>query len=172
MRSGDMKIIEPTKCKLCGKIFEVNLLRDAAIVGNNPQAKLEQVQALITPLMQHLNQKHPEHLQRSQMAGGALAGFLAIDGAFSIDADTKLQLDHDRTRWNIRRILSAPELRVTDERIEERVKEIFDHVHPGECLDRGAIRAAVAKCMRDMRDAIEERDRYQVRPDQSNGFHS
>ena len=144
----------PTKCKLCGHIFGSDLLGSAAIVGSNPQAKLRQVEAMVKPLTKHLEKVHPDVIAQAQMTGMEFAGYLMLAKAYAMDDATKEKIGLDFTRWNVHRLTRRLEAHPSDERIRERVQEIF----PDDPYTTS--QNAVVKLLCEMRDAIEEKDRY------------
>jgi len=156
-------IHQPTKCTLCGHVFQSDFLRDAAVIGVNPDAKLEQVAALMKPLMQHIKKQHPEAIQKSQQAGGEFAGWLLVAMCFEMDTPTAEKLGADFTRWNIHNLTRRKEAHPSDERIRERVKKLF----PDDPYT--TTQEAVVKLLCEMRDAIEEKDRYPSAQPVANG---
>jgi hypothetical protein len=155
----------PTKCKICGFTFATDLLGSASIVGGNPEAKLQQVAAMMGPLMKHLEKKHPEHLQQAQMTAGAFAGYLTTL-AFECDEATRQRMGQDFTRWQIHRITANKEAHPADERIKERVRALLPDDHQKTVPE---IREAFTALLIEMRDAIEEKGRYSRDPVPSNG---
>jgi hypothetical protein len=151
-------IHQPTKCTLCGHVFQSDFLRDAAVIGGNPDAKLQQVAALMKPLMQHIKKQHPEAIQKSQQAGGEFAGWLLVAMCFEMDTPTAEKLGADFTRWNIHNLTRRKEAHPSDERIRERVQKLF----PDDAYT--TTQEAVVKLLCEMRDAIEEKDRYPAQP--------
>jgi hypothetical protein len=160
-------ITTPTKCKLCGHIFPVDSLRDAVILGASPQAKLQQIDALMKPLMKHLQKAHPDAIEQSQFAGATFAGYLTMIN-LDIDAETQKKLGMDLTRWKIRQMMTRQETRVSDERLEERLTAVLDkHVSTGvgSVFDKRStvhpeLRNDLMLLLKQLRDAIEERGRY------------
>ena len=153
-------IHQPTRCKLCGHIFKSDLLGTAAIVGSNPQAKLQQVDALMKPLMKHLQSKHPDAIQNAQMSGAEFAGYLMVTMCFELDPGTHEKLGADFTRWNVHNLTTRKEAVPSDERIRERVIRLFDDDSVMVDLE---LRDAVVQLLIEMRDSIVEKDRYQTR---------
>ena len=172
-RTGELKveqetkslIVTPTKCKLCGHLFRDSILHSAAIVGSTPQAQLDQVQAIVKPLMDHLQKKHSNHIVQAQFMGGQFAGWLTVDSAFEMDDDTKKKLGHDFTRWKIRQIMTPPDLRVSDERLEERLRGQLTQMIGNE--DDGEMVKLILPLLIELRNHIEERGKYVEQP-QSN----
>ena len=121
-------IHQPTKCTLCGHVFNSDLLRDAAMIGANPEAKLQQVAAMMKPLMQHIKKVHPEAIQKSQQAGAEFAGWLLVAMCFEMDTATAEKLGADFTRWNVHNLTRRKEAHPTDERIRERVDKFVEDV--------------------------------------------
>ena len=155
-------IHQPTRCKLCGHIFKSDLLGTAAIVGSNPQAKLQQVDALMKPLMKHLQSKHPDAIQNAQMSGAEFAGYLMVTMCFELDPGTHEKLGADFTRWNVHKLTTRKEAVPSDERIRERASEIWSS---SEWKTRGTFESdqvfeGLVKLMIEMRDSIVEKDRY------------
>lgn len=161
MSTNPTLIIQPTRCRLCNHIFNSDLLGTAAIVGSNPHAKLQQVDALMKPLMKHLQSKHPDAIQNAQMSGAEFAGYLMVTGCFELDAATHEKLGADFTRWNVHKLTTRQGSVPSDERILERVDELFAN-------DPLAAKK-VAGLLVEMRDSITEKDRYQTRQPVQNG---
>lgn len=164
-------IVRPTLCRLCGHEFKGNSLATAAVVGNNPHAKIQQIQALISPLMKHLTKKHPEQLKWAQMMGGEWGGLLSIN-FFQCD-EPAIEQSRDSTRWKIHQMTRR--VVITDERIEERLRlavltaitdaggdQVYGDQHEEYADDfmKGAIARKIVETMRHMRDVLEERGRY------------
>ena len=147
----------PTKCKLCGHIFGSDLLGSAAIVGSNPQAKLRQVEAMVKPLTKHLEKVHPDVIAQAQMTGMEFAGYLMLAKAYAMDDATKEKIGLDFTRWNVHRLTRRLEAHPSDERIAERVATLFAANNDRTLLN---IEIEVTALLCEMRDAIEEKDRY------------
>lgn len=150
-----MLIHQPTKCLLCGHIFGSDLLHDAAVIGGNPNAKLQQVSAIMKPLMKHIQKVHPEAIQSSQQAGAEFAGWLLVAKCFEMDTPTAEKLGADFTRWNVHNLTRRLEACPSDERIEERVVAVF-----GAQESYHTTQDAVIKLLCEMRDSIIEKDRY------------
>jgi hypothetical protein len=146
----------PTKCKLCNHVFKTDLLGSAAIIGASKEAKMQQVAALTKPLMKHLQKHHPEHIQRAQISGMELAGYLTVTGAFEMDEHIRQTIGTDFTRWHVHRLTRNLESHPTDGRIKERVGALFANAHP----PNPSLSAAVVVLLCEMRDAIEEVGRY------------
>lgn len=159
-------IATPTKCKLCERVFPSDFLRDAVILGANPQAKLQQVDALMKPLLKHLQKHHPEAIEQAQFAGSTFAGYLMVNN-FEIDEETRAKLGSDLTRWKIRQMMTRQETRISDERLDERLTAVLDQVSIG-TVERGGVVALIRSQLHDelltllkqLRDALEERNRY------------
>lgn len=163
-------ILRPTACRICGKEFPGKSLATAAILGDNPQAKIQQVSALISPLMKHLGQKHPEQLRWAQMSGGEWGGLLSLN-FFTCD-EPLVERSRDETRWKIHQMTTR--VAVTDERIEERLRLAYltamahevdvpvDQIPPAMAdeLMKTPSAIQILKTMREMRDVLQERDRY------------
>ena len=163
-------ILRPTTCRICGHQFPGNSLSTAAIVGENPQAKIQQVQALISPLMKHLQKKHPQQLQWAQMNGGEWAGVLSIN-FFQCD-EPAIEKSRDEARWKIHQLTRR--VAITDERIEERLRLAYlTAVAADAGVDPATLPAnfvddmmqtpsaiEILKTMRQMRDVLEEKGRY------------
>jgi len=158
-------IHQPTKCTLCGHVFQSDFLRDAAVIGGNPDAKLEQVAALMKPLMQHIKKQHPEAIQKSQQAGGEFAGWLLVAMCFEMDTPTAEKLGADFTRWKIHNLTQRKEAHPSDERIKQRVAEVFS----GHTPQHPYLQDAVTSLLCEMRDSIEEKDRYPSAQPVANG---
>lgn len=155
-------IHQPTKCILCGHVFKSDLLGSAAIVGSNPKAKLQQVAAMVNPLMKHLQKSHPDAIQHAQMSGGEFAGYLMVSKCFEMDSATAEKLGTDFTRWNVHQLTARKEASPSDERIRERVRDVFNR-HEGSrkpLLRSPFLEEAVCILLCEMRDAIEEKARY------------
>lgn len=153
---------EPTKCLLCGHIFGSDLLHDAAVIGGNPHAKLQQVSAIMKPLMKHIQKAHPEAIQNSQQAGAEFAGWFLVAKCFEMDTPTAEKLGADFTRWNVHNLTRRQEACPSDERIRERAAEVWsssDWTTRG-TFDSDAIFEGMVKLLREMRDSIIEKDRY------------
>jgi hypothetical protein len=163
-------ILRPTKCRICGHEFPGNSLSSATILGSNPAAKMQQISALISPLMKHLQKKHPEQLQWTQMQGGEWAGLLALN--FIQCDEAEVQHMRDQTRWKINQMTRR--VAITDERIEERLRLAYltamakeadtplEKIPPEMADDIMKTPAAmeIARTMREMRDVLEEKGRY------------
>jgi hypothetical protein len=165
-------ILRPTVCRICGHEFKGDSLKSATIIGNNPQARMQQIQALLSPLMKHLQKKHPEQLQWTQLQGGEYAGLLALN---LIQCDEpEIERQRDQTRWKIHQMTRR--VAITDERIAERLKLAYlaamakeagvpiDAIAPTMADDIMNTPAAIeiARTMREMRDVLEERGRYEA----------
>jgi hypothetical protein len=150
-------IHQPTKCILCGHVFKSDLLGSAAIVGSNPKAKLQQVAAMVNPLMKHLQKSHPDAIQAAQMSGGEFAGYLMVSKCFEMDNATAEKLGTDFTRWNVHKLTARKEAHPSDERIRDRVAQIFQGL---DTPHYAHFAVEVENLLREMRDAIEEKDRY------------
>jgi hypothetical protein len=155
-------IHQPTKCILCGHVFKSDLLGSAAIVGLNPKAKLQQVAAMVNPLMKHLQKSHPDAIQAAQMSGGEFAGYLMVSKCFEMDSATAEKLGTDFTRWSVHKLTARPEAHPSVERIKERVnQEMAEFSAEFEKVDDApSINERMVKLLCEMRDAIEEKDRY------------
>lgn len=168
-------ITQPTRCKLCNHIFQSDLLGTAAIVGGNPQAKLQQVNALMKPLMKHLQSKHPDAIQNAQMAGAEFAGYLMVTGAFELDAATFEKLGADFTRWNVHKLTARKEAVPSDERIRERVAMVLAEpatermLSLGNAFEVAELHRSVEALLIEMRDSIVEKDRFPTRQPVPNG---
>jgi len=163
-------IHQPTKCTLCGHVFQSDFLRDAAVIGGNPDAKLQQVAALMRPLMQHIKKQHPEAIQKSQQAGGEFAGWLLVAMCFEMDAPTAEKLGADFTRWKIHNLTQRKEAHPSDERIRERVAQTLPPSQRALMeTDLPEIQIAMVKLLCEMRDAIEEKNRYPSAQPVANG---
>lgn len=163
-------VLRPTKCKICGHEFPGNSLNTAAIVGDNPKAKLQQIQALISPMMKHLTKKHPQQVQWAQMMGGEWGGLLMLN-LIQCDEPT-IERQRDETRWKIHQMTRR--VQITDERIEERLRLAYltamaqeigcdvSAITPGQAdyLMKSPTAVWIMKTMRDMRDVLQEKDRY------------
>ena len=150
-------IHQPTKCILCGHVFKSDLLGSAAIVGSNPKAKLQQVAAMVNPLMKHLQKSHPDAIQAAQMSGGEFAGYLMVSKCFEMDSATAEKLGTDFTRWNVHKLTARKEAHPSDERIKERVATWFAANNDRSLFN---IELGMVSLLCEMRDAIEEKDRY------------
>lgn len=146
----------PTKCRLCGHEFAYNVMADAAVVGSNPNAKLAQVEALTKPLTKHLQKHHPEVIHQAQLTGMEFSGYMMIAKVFEMDQATEEKIGLDFTRWNIHRHTTRLGSIPSDERIRERVKKLFPDDPHTSSMD------AVVKLLCEMRDAITEKDRYNM----------
>jgi hypothetical protein len=165
-------ITTPTKCRLfkkdgtpCGKTFEGNLLRDAAVLGENKLAKLQQVHALMSPMLEHVKKHHPEHAVASALAGETFASYLLMT-AFDIDEVTKERMGSDYTRWKIRQMMTREETRISDERIKARLEKA---IGPwlGDPEKHPELFAELYAVMTNLRDVLEERGRYPVQGTQT-----
>ena len=156
-------IATPTKCKLCNHIFPSDSLRDAVILGASPQAKLQQIDALMKPLMKHLQKAHPEAVEQAQFAGATFAGYLTMCN-FEIDEETRLKLGADLTRWKIRQMMTREETRISDERLESQLLPIiakFTMCNVVRMNDQyGEFQNELMGLLKRLRDATEERGRY------------
>jgi hypothetical protein len=157
----------PTQCRICGHTFPGNSLATATIIGSNPQAKMKQIEALVTPLMKHMAKHHKQELAWSQSQGGQLSGLLALN--FIQCDDPEVLEVRDRTRWTIFRQMMR--VWVTDERIAERLHcailtAVKDDLGPEEAARhaRGFLESKLGQeilvTMREMRDALSEHGRY------------
>lgn len=163
-------IVRPTLCKICGHQFEGNSLNSAAVIGQNAHAKIQQIQALISPMMQHLTKKHPEQLKWAQLMGGEWGGLLSLN-FFQCD-EPVIERQRDETRWRISQMTRR--VAVTDERIKERLRlavasaiQIDEQVDEAEAERRAdewllhhPFAGVIERTMRQMRDVLEERGRY------------
>jgi hypothetical protein len=163
-------ILRPTTCRICGHEFQGNSLSTAAVLGENQAAKIQQVQALISPLMKHLQKKHPQQLQWAQMMGGEWGGLLSIN-FFQCD-EPSIERSRDETRWKIHQLTRR--VAITDERIEERLRLAYliaiakdagvplQDVSPSLADDimRSSTALEILRTMREMRDVMEEKSRY------------
>lgn len=152
-------VSQPTRCKLCKHIFTEDLLKTATILGATPQAKLTQVAAVVQPLMRHLQKHHPEALQQAQLAGGQLAGYLALL-CFECDEETKIKMGQDFTRWKVHCLTARPDAHPSDDRIRERVSEIVTKFRALEGPPPVTLENQIVALLCEMRDAIEEKGRY------------
>lgn len=165
-------ILRPTVCRICGHEFKGDSLKSATIIGNNPQARMQQIQALLSPLMKHLQKKHPEQLQWTQLQGGEYAGLLALN---LIQCDEpEIERQRDQTRWKIHQMTRR--VAITDERIEERLKLAYltalaeelkmpvEELNPASADPMMTLPSArhILRTMREMRDVLEERGRYEA----------
>ena len=170
-------IKRPIVCKLCGHQFKTRSLAAAAILGNNPQAKLKQIAALIQQPMEHIAKHHGEQLQFCQQVASELAGMLTLN---LIQCDEPaIEEQRDSTRWRIFQMMRR--VKISDERIKERLALAFMNTaltEAGEPIIKHAtdapatlmatavewIEAPLAKAILqtviDMRDVMEERGRY------------
>lgn len=137
-------------------------MRDAAIVGASPEAQLQQVHALMSPLLKHLEKHHPGFAMQCALAGQTFASYLLMT-AFEIDESTKQRMGSDQQRWKIRQMMTRQETRdrVTDEKIEQRLVAVLDtwvgtKDVPPQLFDE------LFAVMRHLRDATLETDRYPV----------
>lgn len=151
-------ISTPTKCKICGHVFNSDILREAAVLGGNPQAKLQQVAAMTKPLMKHLEKYHPDVIQQAQMTGGQFAGYLTLL-AFECDEDVSIKLGSDYTRWQVHKLTARQGSIPSDERIAERVQAELVGSETTQ-TERRKIEAVVISLLCEMRDSITEKDRY------------
>lgn len=174
-------IMRPTKCRICNFAFPGNPMQSARLLVENPQAKSRQLAAILSPLMKHLQKKHPQELQTAQLFGSEYAGMVSIE-YFQID-DPIVREMIDKTRW----ITHAKTRRytVSDQRIEERLELAFlntvlreakqpevRQAHECDIQIRGKARAfldsslgnAILRTMRHMRDVLEERNSEHAHP--------
>ncbi len=175
----EARVVTPTICRLCGKQFPSNPLHSAVLLNANPQAKIQQMQALLSPLMKHLQQKHAHQLQWTTMLGGEYAGLLALN--FFQCSEPAIEEQRDFTRWKVHQ--QTRRAVVNDERIVERLRQSYinamvkSHLTPPpddqqqDAADKfmeTPLAAAVIETMQAMRDVLEERGRYQMPEPPSN----
>jgi hypothetical protein len=175
----ETKAARPFMCKLCGKTFATDLLKTATTIGANPQAKLQQINAILAAPMKHLQKAHSYQLSWAQVMGGEYAGLLAMN-FFDCDADI-VEQQRDYARWKIHTLTAR--VAVTDERIAERLYqtafEFFKCVHvrhqsagpeDPRVIERATLETkiwiesplalAILETMKTMRDVLQEKDRY------------
>ncbi len=149
------------------------------IVGDNPQAKMQHIHAILSPLMKHLTQKHQAELQWTQLMGGEYAGLLAMN--FFETHAPQVEAQRDYARWKIHTLTRRSH--VTDQRIAEKLRAVYSQNFyrlteeaPPDTPQRtrGELEQfidlwmetpfaqALAQMIRDMRDVLTERDRYQM----------
>jgi hypothetical protein len=170
----------PLRCKICGKMFETDPLKTATLIGANPQAKLQQINAILAEPMKHLQKKHAYHLGWAQLMGGEYGGMLALN-FFDCDAEI-VEKQRDYARWKVHTLTRRAH--VTDERIVERLTKTFSdfvtELHAGYARDlndptimervkvetevwmASKLALAILAMIRDMRDVLQEKDRYQM----------
>jgi hypothetical protein len=176
----ETKAARPFTCRLCGKVFATDLLKTATIIGANPQAKLQQINAILADPMKHLQRKHSYQLSWAQLMGGEYAGLLAM-GFFECDAEV-VEQQRDYARWKIHTLTTR--VAITDERIAERLyKTVFNlatDIHAlgarsespedprviervtaeTELWMKSPLALAILETMKTMRDVLQEKDRY------------
>lgn len=161
------KILTPTKCRLCGYVFPPELFQSATLLLDNPQAKAQQVQQAMMPLVEHLSKFHNEGLALSPGAGrttvsqnksymsmielqAATYRGLLVMMAFDV-SDELIDKQRDYLRWQIHQ--QTMRARVSDERIRERAISFCNTADFSSIDD-------LVKLLTEMRDSLEERDRY------------
>jgi len=107
--------------------------------------------------MKHLQKSHPDAIQAAQMSGGEFAGYLMVSKCFEMDNATAEKLGTDFTRWNVHKLTARKEAHPSDERIRDRVAQIFQGL---DTPHYAHFAVEVENLLREMRDAIEEKDRY------------
>jgi hypothetical protein len=112
---------------------------------------------MVKPLTKHLEKVHPDVIAQAQMTGMEFAGYLMLAKAYAMDDATKEKIGLDFTRWNVHRLTRRLEAHPSDERIAERVATLFAANNDRTLLN---IEIEVTALLCEMRDAIEEKDRY------------
>jgi len=176
----EAKAARPFMCKLCGKTFPTDLLKTATLIGANPQAKLQQINAILAAPMKHLQKAHGYELSWAQVMGGEYAGLLAMN-FFQCDAEI-VEQQRDYARWKIHTLTTR--VAITDERITERIYQTYfeywktgrnvvnaNPAEPELNIEQRATVAteewmksplalAILETMKTMRDVLQEKDRY------------
>jgi hypothetical protein len=141
-----------TFCKHCNASFLVSI----PIIGQKPGSEFYQTTA---NLAQHIQQKHPEVLQVDATA--------QINMAFAYSSQRVLahftSTDHGLMLWldcERHKILRSVCHAVPDERIEQKVAQLFEFAAQREEGPRTPTMEEVIQLVKSMRDALEERHLY------------
>ena len=141
-----------TFCKLCPASFPVSI----SILGQKPGTEFYQTTA---QLAQHIQQKHPDELQADAAAQMNMAFAYSAQRVLahftSTDAGLMQWLDCERHK-----ILRAACHAVPDDRIEQKVADLFDLASRREEGPQTPTLEEVILLVKSMRDALEERTLY------------
>jgi hypothetical protein len=165
MRNGNLKrAVDPgpmpapkTFCKHCNAAFPMAL----PILGQDPGIEFYQLTA---NLALHLNQAHLKEIQQdalAQMACTIAYSSQRVIRHFS-STDTGLLTWCDTERHKVFRAVSKPPM--PDERIEQKVAELFDLAARREEGPGTPSMEEVILLVKSMRDALEERNLYPGQP--------
>ena len=148
------EIATPARCGICNKVFYGP---KAALIGANLGTR--EAQVFFQSLVDHLMKSHPNEFMGCEAAGAEYKGMLIVS-YFAVN-DPDLQKMCDISRWNVlQKVLAA---RVSDEHIAQSV----DGVLPDLCTlveqgDRATLRKNLITLLQGMRNAIEERGKYDL----------
>lgn len=160
-------VTAPCKCRHCPKVFygpEEGL--GGAVIVNEAQQR--RAMRYVQSLTQHLQKHHPQALQAAQIFGSEYAGMLALSNFDTEDA--LVQEQRDFVRWKVHN--ATRRAVVNDDRIVEKVSTVLDGFLVGdperekklnESMADG-LGAKIVEVMKQMRDVLEERGRYNIQP--------
>jgi len=161
-------ILTPTKCKLCGYVFPVEMFHQATVLGLTPEAKVGQIMKAVEPLKEHLAKfhNHPvrdwKRIDRDkslvalvEMQVDQYRGWLLLD-AFETSEPVFLE-QREMARAAIHR--KTARAHVSDERLKERLEQVWK-----DCVlavDREPFDGCLA-LLKQLRNALEERTPHPI----------
>jgi hypothetical protein len=142
-------IIQPVRCKQCGKEFARHGPLDLTKTEN------ERTHSFIQVLLAHLQERHPEFAQAGVLLGREYAGMLHL-----MNFDISGQVHEQREYLRLKVHTITRRIYVEQERLEERVHEMLTQFQTTEEIERsmnaGGIGRAMVELMRNLRDVIME----------------
>lgn len=146
----------PIVCKICGKNFPV----PAGLILDTTKAN-ERLAGFVQKLAVHLKERHQEHQLNAAMAGAELTGMLTL---MNFDLCGEIETQRDFLRWRVHN--ATTRARITNERIEERAREILAGYFTAEEISermRDGIGREICRALGDMRDVLTEAGRYEMK---------
>jgi hypothetical protein len=146
----------PIVCKICGKGFPV----PPGVILDTTKAN-ERLAGFVQKLAVHLKERHRDQQLNAAMAGAELTGMLTL---MNFDLSGEIETQRDFLRWRIHN--ATTRARVTNERIEQRSREILASYFTAEEIDermRAGIGRDICRALGDLRDVLTEAGRYEMK---------
>jgi hypothetical protein len=145
----------PIVCKICGKNFPV----PAGVILDTTKAN-ERLASFVHKLATHLRERHLNQQLEAAAHGAELTGMLTL--AY-FDLSGEIATQRDFLRWRVH--ATTRRANVTNERIEERAREIMASYYTAEEIEvymRSGIGRDICRALGDMRDVLTEAGRYSI----------
>lgn len=149
-------IVTPIACKICGKHFPI----PPGLILDTTKAN-ERLASFVQKLGAHLKERHPQQLDYAAASGAEYVGMLTL---MNFDLSGEIATQRDFLRWRVHN--SSRRAYVTDERIEERTRGILSGYFTADEINdkmREGIGRDICRVLSDMRDALTEAGRYEMR---------